>query len=137
MLTTLVAEKNVLSGALFSPFLATLLLAVLTTIGSILATLLSAPLSPFLTRILPRPLALARSAFDANSGASTKTPSPAWVRLAVLRLIGIVPWSGINIACGVLGVDLWDCFLGTFIGSVPWTAVTCQVCAWQLRIRAE
>ena len=123
--------KNVLAGALFSPFLATPLLAVLTTIGSILATVLATPLSPFLTRYLSRPLALARSAFDADSGASasTKASSPVWVRLTVLRLIGIVPWSGINVACGVLGVSLWDCFLGTFIGAIPWTAVTCQVSA--------
>jgi uncharacterized membrane protein YdjX (TVP38/TMEM64 family) len=42
-------------------------------------------------------------------------------------LVGIVPWSGINVACGVLGVSLRDCFLGTFIGAIPWTAVTCQV----------
>jgi SNARE associated Golgi protein len=133
----LTRRKNVLAGALFSPFLATLLLAVLTTVGSILATLLSAPLSPFLTRFFPRPLALARSAFEADSGLSTKATSPAWVRLAVLRLIGIVPWSGINVACGVLGVGLWDCFLGTFIGAVPWTAVTCQVSAWQPIIRTE
>lgn len=121
------SEKNVLAGALFSPILATVLLAVLTTIGSILATLLSAPLSPFLTRLFPRPLASARSIFEANSVVSTKATSPAWVRLTVLRLVGIVPWSGINIACGVLGVSLWDCSLGTFIGAIPWTAVTCQV----------
>jgi SNARE associated Golgi protein len=132
-----VPEKNVLAGALFSPFLATLLLAVLTTFGSILATLLSAPLSPFLTRFFPRPLALARGAFETDSVAGTKATSPAWVRLAVLRLIGIVPWSGINVACGVLGVGLWDCFLGTFIGAVPWTAVTCQVSAWQPLIKTE
>jgi uncharacterized membrane protein YdjX (TVP38/TMEM64 family) len=120
---------NVLAGALFSPFLATPLLAVLTTIGSIFATVLATPLSPFLSRYLSRPLALARSAFDADSGisASTKASSPVWVRLTVLRLIGIVPWSGINVACGVLGVGLWDCFLGTFIGAIPWTAVTCQI----------
>ncbi|KAI9512196.1 snare associated Golgi protein-domain-containing protein [Russula earlei] len=118
---------NVLAGALFSPILATLLLALLTTVGSILATLLSAPLSPFFTRFCPRPLALARSIFEADSGASTKAKSPAWVRLTVLRLVGIVPWSGINIACGVLDVPLWDCVLGTFIGAIPWTAVTCQI----------
>jgi hypothetical protein len=122
-------QKNVLAGALFSPFLATLLLAVLTTAGSILATLLSAPLSPFFTHFLPRPLALVRNIFEADSGGSTKTPSPTWVRLTVFRLIGIVPWSGINVACGVLGVSLRDCFLGTFIGAIPWTAVTCQVSA--------
>jgi uncharacterized membrane protein YdjX (TVP38/TMEM64 family) len=127
-------KKNVLAGALFSPLLATVLLAVLTTVGSILATLLSAPLSPFITRFLPRPLALARNIFDADSEGSTKAPSPTWVRLTVFRLVGIVPWSGINVACGVLGVSLRDCFLGTFIGAIPWTAVTCQVGAHSPRV---
>lgn len=50
-----------------------------------------------------------------------------WARLAVLRLIGIVPWSGINVACGVCGVSLRHCATGAFIGTLPWTAVTCQV----------
>jgi len=45
----------------------------------------------------------------------------------VLRLVGVVPWSGINIACGVCGVPMWDCMLGSFIGTLPWTAVTCQI----------
>jgi len=39
----------------------------------------------------------------------------------------VVPWSGINIACGLCGVAISDCFLGSFIGSLPWTAVTCQI----------
>ncbi|KAF9495366.1 hypothetical protein BDN71DRAFT_1447511 [Pleurotus eryngii] len=56
-----------------------------------------------------------------------KQKSAAWVRLSVLRLIGIVPWSGINIACGVTAVPVKDSALGAFIGSLPWTAVTCQI----------
>ena len=56
-----------------------------------------------------------------------KPRSSPWVRLSVMRLIGVVPWSGINIACGVCGVSLKDCMFGTFIGCLPWTAVTCQV----------
>ncbi|KAG8751543.1 hypothetical protein FRC14_007783 [Serendipita sp. 396] len=50
-----------------------------------------------------------------------------WARLSVLRLIGIVPWSGINIACGVCNVSLFQCAIGAFIGTLPWTAVTCQI----------
>ncbi|KAG8847254.1 hypothetical protein FRB91_011943, partial [Serendipita sp. 411] len=50
-----------------------------------------------------------------------------WARLSVLRLIGIVPWSGINIACGVCNVSLFQCAVGAFIGTLPWTAVTCQI----------
>ncbi|KAK0468477.1 snare associated Golgi protein-domain-containing protein [Desarmillaria tabescens] len=105
---------NVLAGALFSPAYATLLLTLLTTIGSTCATLLSKPLAPFLTHFFPK-----------SSGSDAQT-SP-WIRLSILRLIGVVPWSGINIACGVCGVSIADCVLGAFIGSLPWTAVTCQI----------
>ncbi|KAJ4481619.1 snare associated Golgi protein-domain-containing protein [Lentinula edodes] len=128
---------NVLAGALFSPVFATILLTLLTTIGSLCASSLAAPLAPLVMRFLPRVLDMTRSALegqaskppsstdtDVNSISST---SGAWVRLSVLRLVGVVPWSGINIACGVCGVPTWDCMLGSFIGTLPWTAVTCQI----------
>lgn len=116
---------NVLAGALFSPALATLLLTILTTLGSAAATLLSMPLAPYIHHVFPRALDLTRSALQPPSESQSKTP--AWVRLSVLRLVGVVPWSGINIACGVCAVPLSDCMLGTFIGTLPWTAVTCQI----------
>lgn len=124
--------QNVLGGALFSPLYATVLLTSLTTVGSICASLLSAPLGPFLAKIFPRALDMTRSALGGDSEtvsdlSGNPPKSSAWVRLSVLRLIGVVPWSGINIACGVCGVPLVDCMLGTFIGCLPWTAVTCQV----------
>ncbi|KAJ3541915.1 hypothetical protein NMY22_g3697 [Coprinellus aureogranulatus] len=123
---------NVLAGALFSPAFATIMLTALTTIGSACATLLSAPLAPFLTYMFPRALEMTRNALGGDSSDlendddSAHKSSP-WVRLSILRLIGVVPWSGINIACGVCGVSLTDCMLGTFIGCLPWTAVTCQI----------
>ncbi|CDO71268.1 hypothetical protein BN946_scf184908.g25 [Trametes cinnabarina] len=116
--------SNVLAGALFPPALAIVLLTLLTTMGSLSASLLAAPLGPFLAQLMPRPLAMTRSALE---GDGNKTESSPWVRLSILRLVGVVPWSGINIACGVCGVAVWDCFLGALIGSLPWTAVTCQI----------
>ncbi|KAF9009006.1 hypothetical protein BDQ17DRAFT_1275343 [Cyathus striatus] len=128
---------NVLAGALFSPAFATLLLTALTTIGSASATLLSTPLAPFLSYMFPRALDMTRGALggvdseddlqDLSSSPNPKSRSSAWVRLSVLRLVGVVPWSGINIACGVCGVPIVDCMLGSFIGCLPWTAVTCQI----------
>ncbi|KAF8745917.1 hypothetical protein AX14_004222 [Amanita brunnescens Koide BX004] len=123
---------NVLAGALFSPAFATLLLTLLTTIGSVCASMLSAPLAPFLTHFFPKTLDMTRAALEGDAETDlqafgTKNKSSAWVRLSVLRLIGVIPWSGINIACGVCGVAVSDCFLGSFIGSLPWTAVTCQI----------
>ncbi|KAG1866547.1 hypothetical protein DFJ58DRAFT_862446 [Suillus subalutaceus] len=120
---------NVLAGALFHPVLATLLLSALTTLGSIFATLLCVPLAPSLSRLFPRALQITRIALEGESNLSTgkKSNSPTWARLSVLRLVGVVPWSGINIACGVCGVAISDCLLGAFIGCLPWTAVTCQI----------
>lgn len=117
-------------------------LLVLTTVGSLGASLLSAPLSPLIMRFFPRFLDITRAVLEgagtsSSSGSesdgkeispATTHPSGVWVRLSVLRLVGVVPWSGINIACGVCGVPMWDCMLGSFIGTLPWTAVTCQVC---------
>ncbi|KAL0070701.1 hypothetical protein AAF712_001922 [Marasmius tenuissimus] len=136
---------NVLAGALFSPAFATLLLTLLTTIGSLCATMLSAPLAPFLAHFFPKALEMTRVALEGDAAvtnaadnddlsvrkhpasSSVSHTSGAWVRLSVLRLVGVVPWSGINIACGVCNVPLLDCFLGAFIGTLPWTAVTCQI----------
>ncbi|KAG5649007.1 hypothetical protein DXG03_000356 [Asterophora parasitica] len=120
---------NVLAGALFSPAYATVLLTALTMVGSACATLLSTPLAPFLTHFFPRALDMTRNALEGSESVADESgkKSSAWVRLSVLRLIGVVPWSGINIACGVCGVSIWDCMLGAFIGSLPWTAVTCQI----------
>ncbi|KAJ4478186.1 snare associated Golgi protein-domain-containing protein [Lentinula aciculospora] len=135
---------NVLAGALLSPVFATVLLTFLTTIGSLCASLLAAPLAPLIMHFLPRVLDMTRAALEGDaarpisstsSGSETdeklitskRHTSGAWVRLSVLRLVGVVPWSGINIACGVCGVPMWDCMLGAFIGTLPWTAVTCQV----------
>lgn len=120
---------NVLTGALFHPVLATLLLSALTTLGSIFATLLCVPLAPSLSRMFPRALQMTRIALEGESNLSTgkNSKSPTWARLSVLRLVGVVPWSGINIACGVCGVAISDCLLGAFIGCLPWTAVTCQI----------
>ncbi|KAG9128206.1 hypothetical protein FRC07_002824 [Ceratobasidium sp. 392] len=138
---------NVLGGALLSPALGTLVMTALTTIGSIGSSLLSAPLTPLVRRFVPKPLHLVRSALeghdaaDANESLADKpistsrpqsptgdrTKTPTWVRLTVMRLVGVVPWSGINIACGVCEVPLSACALGAFFGTLPWTAVTCQI----------
>jgi len=117
---------NVLAGALFSPVYATILLTTLTTLGSLCATLLSKPFAPFLAILFPRALDMTRNALSGGSDQFKPRSSP-WVRLSVMRLIGVVPWSGINIASGVCGVSLKDCMFGTFIGCLPWTAVTCQI----------
>ncbi|KZS97955.1 hypothetical protein SISNIDRAFT_397680, partial [Sistotremastrum niveocremeum HHB9708] len=109
---------NILAGSLLGSLPATLLFTLLTTCGSLLSSLLAAPLSPILSSFSPRAISLTKSVVAHD---------PAWMRLAVLRLVGVVPWSGLNIACGLCSVPLFDCALGAFIGTLPWTAVTCQL----------
>ncbi|KAF8314805.1 hypothetical protein DL93DRAFT_995916 [Clavulina sp. PMI_390] len=130
---------------------ATLHMTLLTTLGSLAASALSMPLTALVKTFFPRALDATRTALEGPSSSSSSSSSaadssssavfekhgsaagakkddtPTWVRLTVMRLVGVVPWSGINVACGVVGVKWWDCFLGSFIGTMPWTAVTCQV----------
>lgn len=117
---------NVLAGALVSPLWATLLMTLLTSLGSLAASLLAAPLEPIVQRIAPKALDVVASALQGDPRAAKRTPT--WVRIVVMRLVGVVPWSAINIACGVCRVPFVDCAIGAFIGALPWTAVTCQVC---------
>lgn len=104
----------------------------LTALGSVAATLISRSLSHWFEGVMPRAIQVTRSVLDvepetaATSQSSPKATSP-WMRLALLRLIGVVPWSGLNIASGIVRVSLLDCFLGAIIGCLPWTVVTCQV----------
>lgn len=121
--------QNVLAGALFHPLWAILLLSVLTTIGSMFATLLCMSLAPSLSQLCLWALEMTCHAIEGGSDSSTsvKAKSLAWVCLSILCLVGIVPRSGINIACGVCGVVLSNCILSAFIGCLPWTVVMCQV----------
>ncbi|CAE6524997.1 unnamed protein product [Rhizoctonia solani] len=118
---------NVLTGALISPLWATLLMTALTSTGSLIATLLAAPLSPLVQRFVPKALDVVSVALQGSGNSKSAKRTPTWVRLVVMRLIGVVPWSGINIACGVCRVPFVDCAIGAFIGTLPWTAVTCQI----------
>ena len=59
-----VCFQNVLVGALFHPLWAILLLSVLTTIGSVLATLLCMPLALLLSQLCLWPLEMTRHAIE-------------------------------------------------------------------------
>jgi hypothetical protein len=50
-----------------------------------------------------------------------------WRRLLIMRAMGLVPWSGMNVACGVVGVDWKTFWLTTAAGSASWSYVTASV----------
>ncbi|ORX37615.1 hypothetical protein BD324DRAFT_608172 [Kockovaella imperatae] len=147
---------NILVGSLLDPMPALFLLTIITATGSLFSYLLSRPLAPLIAVLFPKPLSLVRAALapdslpiPPSSGRATfavheritpiqishdPTAEPlgssntsVWRRLLIMRAMGFVPWSGMNVACGVVGVD-WKVFwLTTAAGSASWSYVTASV----------
>ena len=140
-------------GSVLEPVPALALLTFITASGSLFSYLLSRPLAPLIAVLFPKPLAFVRAALapesilpptssqssenDAiasqmsdlstapNSGPEVK--SSIWRRLLIMRAMGFVPWSGMNVACGVVGVDWKTFWLTTAAGSASWSYVTASV----------
>lgn len=131
---------NVVFGAMYGTYSGTLYTSVLTAVGGVFCYLLSAPLAPLITSLpgLAKPLdamrralspgrarASGRSVMISNSNGGSN--GNVWTYLLVLRVLPIVPYGLMNIACGVLGVPLAPYFGTLAVGSIPWNFVTCQV----------
>lgn len=148
-------HQNILVGSVLEPMPALLLLTLITATGSLFSYLLCRPLAPLISVLFPKPLALVRAALapdqvphppaseayemDEKVTAVHVSPNPAapaiggesngsvWRRLLIMRAMGFVPWSGMNVACGVVNVD-WKIFwLTTAAGSASWSYVTASV----------
>ncbi|KAL1412550.1 hypothetical protein Q8F55_000296 [Vanrija albida] len=147
---------NILIGSVFEPVAALGLLTLITASGSLCAYMLSRPLAPLIAVLFPKPLALVRAALAPESvpqngnvqmvqlgesitpvqvsqdpaepplGAPEDRPN-VWRRLLLMRAMGFVPWSGMNVACGVVGVDWRTFWLTTAAGSASWSYVTASV----------
>lgn len=102
--------------------------------------MLSRPLAPLIALLFPKPLAIVRSAIKGNAEPApsigpyqaVRKPSAAaeggvWRRLLIMRAMGLVPWSGMNVACGVVGVSWLTFLLTTAAGSASWSYVTASV----------
>lgn len=131
---------NVVFGAMYGTYFGTFYTSLLTAVGGVFCYLLSAPLAPFITSLpgLAKPLdamrralspgrahAPGRSVMISNSRGSGD--ANLWSYLLILRVLPIVPYGLMNIACGVLGVPLTPYALTLAVGSIPWNFVTCQV----------
>jgi hypothetical protein len=138
-LTVFARLQNILVGSLMPPIPALILLTFITSFGSLGAYLLSRPLAPLIALAFPKPLALVRTAIGAyDSDVDPRSPvdseyglekgkTSVWRRLLIMRAMGIVPWSGMNVACGVVGVDYMTFLLTTAAGSASWSYVTASV----------
>lgn len=149
-------RQNILVGSILEPMAALALLTFITATGSLLSYLLSRPLAPLIAVLFPKPLALVRAALAPESipsppsappptgqhvtpvqyssdpsappiGGEATTKQAVWRRLLVMRAMGFVPWSGMNVACGVVGVNWKTFWLTTAAGSASWSYVTASV----------
>lgn len=142
-------NQNILVGSILKPFPAVILLTLITSFGSLGAYLLSRPLAPLIALVFPKPLAIVRWALQGHSNTTTSTDgyqplstghhqrrgggggqqdeSSVWRRLLVMRAMGLVPWSGMNVACGVVGVGWLTFLLSTAAGSASWSYATASV----------
>ncbi|KAJ7591052.1 hypothetical protein C8J56DRAFT_934549 [Mycena floridula] len=122
---------NVIGGALLPPLPATFLLTLLTTLGSICATLLAAPLAPVFTWSLPKVLDVTRAALLQGESSFSSIPLP----IATTSQKSTAPstpapaesFPDMDSPCSASPYWDSDCFLGTFVGCLPWTVVTCQI----------
>ncbi|PWN49023.1 hypothetical protein IE53DRAFT_167122 [Violaceomyces palustris] len=131
---------NVVFGAMYGTYWGTFYTSILTSLGGVFCYLLSAPLAPLITSLpgLTKPLDSMRKALSPGrahapgssvviSNSRGSSSGNVWSYLLVLRILPIIPYGVMNIACGVLGVPLVP-YAGTLaIGSIPWNFVTCQV----------
>ena len=100
----------------------------ITSFGSLGAYTLSRPLAPLIGLLFPKPLALVSAALAPPAeAANAPAQGSVWRRLLVMRAMGFVPWSGMNVACGVVGVKWTTFVLTTAGGSASWSYVTASV----------
>lgn len=127
---------NIIFGAMYGAYSGTFFASVFTAFGGLLCYLLAAPFAEVAAVIpgIARPLHSMRTAL-ADNGATPKEHDNGnghvsrnlWSYLMVLRLLPIVPYGMMNIACGVLDVPIVPYTVTLGLGSVPWNFCTTQL----------
>ena len=131
---------NIVYGAMYGAYAGSVYASLLTALGGVLCYLISAPFSELVGVVpgLAKPLGSMRAALarastapkeDEDNGTERQPGGKKniWSYLMVLRLLPIVPYGAMNIACGVLGVPLLPYAVTLGVGSIPWNFVTTQV----------
>ncbi|WFD34811.1 hypothetical protein MCUN1_001655 [Malassezia cuniculi] len=127
---------NIIFGAMYGAYRGTLFASIYTAFGGLLCYLLAAPFAEVAAGVpgIAKPLHSMRVAL-ADNGAVPKAHEHGkahvgrnlWSYLMVLRLLPIVPYGMMNIACGVLGVPIVPFTVTLGLGSVPWNFCTTQL----------
>lgn len=129
---------NVVFGAMYGTWMGTLYTSILTSIGGVFCYLLIAPLGPLISGMpgLRKGLQKIRKALhlqtplsptSRRNGQAHKQGSNLWSYLLVLRLLPVVPYGLMNIACSILRIPLLPYAVTIAVGSIPWNACTVQI----------
>ena len=126
---------NIIFGAMYGAYCGTIYTSVFTAVGGVLCYLLAAPFSDIAAEIpwFAHPLHSMRTALTVNGamdkehGTNVNVSRNIWSYLMILRLLPIVPYGMMNIACGVLYVPLLPYAVTLGLGSVPWNFCTTQL----------
>ncbi|KAI8458862.1 snare associated Golgi protein-domain-containing protein [Phakopsora pachyrhizi] len=126
---------NVLLGAIYGTWTSTFLSCFLTAVGSTCAYQLSKLSRPLIKKMIPRVLTIVESHVERFRSNTNSLPSSVksyddeelWSYLLVARLLPIVPYSGLNMASGVLEIPLSPFFWTLVLGSLPYNFITTQV----------
>ncbi|KAK9900576.1 hypothetical protein P389DRAFT_14731 [Cystobasidium minutum MCA 4210] len=112
---------NILFGSLYGTYAATVCACIFTGVGSVLAYYMARLCAPLVERFFPRALSTTRSALLSGSS------SDLFSYLLLARLFPLLPYSALNIACGVLKVPVKPYFTTLVLGSFPYNFVTTQL----------
>lgn len=139
---------NVIFGMTFGVWRGTVITSVLTSLGGVFCYLLVSPISPLIHHLPGLHTVLEKLKEAMNKGSSGKVlsrhsrplttkeqearknrtrQSNLWSYLLILRVLPIMPYGLMNIACSVLRVPLLPYAVTLAIGSIPWNACTVQV----------
>ncbi|KAH8917770.1 hypothetical protein BT69DRAFT_1286319 [Atractiella rhizophila] len=111
---------NMLLGALYSTWAATLYSCLLTALGSLFAYELARIFSPLVSYYLPTPLSLTKRTLP------SPTSSQFTSSLLLARLFPLLPYSVLNLVSGVLHHPRQPFFWTIVVGSWPYNYVTTQ-----------
>lgn len=128
---------NIVFGAMYGAYAGAFYASMLTALGGVFCYFLAAPFAEIVQQIpgIAKPLnsmrvALAQTASQKSKSMQHATASVGknlWSYLMVLRLLPIVPYGMMNIACGVLRVPLLPYAATLGAGSIPWNFCTTQI----------
>ena len=130
---------NIVFGAMYGSYAGCFHASLLTAFGGALCYALASPFSDVVALFprIARPLYSMSKALQAMNAprttegaehaSSIRLDKDLWTSLLTLRLLPIVPYGMMNIACGVLSVPIIPYVVTLGVGSIPWNFCTTQI----------